>query len=192
MAFCKIEVFCFPSPFSLSVRMIVEKLHYVLPSCCPMNDSCVGFIHQGKENVVIKVPVSLFSHSTEHMVKGGFLGLEHWCKSGLLLTIETQMRIRSLEKWNSDYEVECCDSSLISVSSWLHVIILTWAMAEVTSCSKTWRATVLSEGSGLLAWKNLKTQVPGATAMFVSNLAQWKWINKLKWFALNLYHLCYK
>lgn len=75
MAFCKIEVFCFPFPFSLSVRMIMEKLHRVLPSGCPMNDSCGGFIYQGMENVVIKVSVSLFSHSREHMVKGGFLGL---------------------------------------------------------------------------------------------------------------------
>lgn len=85
MAFCKIEVFCFPSPFSLSVIVVLEKLHCVLPSCCHMNDTCVGFVHQDMENVVIKVPVSLFSHLTEHMVEGGFLDLDHWCKSGLLL-----------------------------------------------------------------------------------------------------------
>lgn len=85
MAFCKIEVFCFPSPFSLSVRVVMEKFHCVLPSCCHMNGTCVGFVHQGMENVVIKVPVSLFSHLTEHMVEGGFLDLDHWCKSGLLL-----------------------------------------------------------------------------------------------------------
>lgn len=77
MAFCKIEVFCFPSLFSLLVRMMMEKLHCVLPSCCPTNDSYVEFIHQGMENIVMKAPVSHFSHSTERIVKGGFLGLEH-------------------------------------------------------------------------------------------------------------------
>lgn len=77
MAFCKIEVFCFPFPFSLSVRVVVEKFHCVLPSCCHMNDTSVGFAHQDMENVVIEVPVSLFSHLTEHMVEGGLLDLDH-------------------------------------------------------------------------------------------------------------------
>lgn len=78
--------FCFPYLFSLSVRMIMEKLHCVLPSCYLMNDNYVVFIHQGTEDVVIKVPVCLFSHSIECMVKCGLLGLDHWCKPGLLLT----------------------------------------------------------------------------------------------------------
>lgn len=49
----------------------------------------------------------------------------------------------------------------VFLSSWLHMVILTWALAEVTSFSKTWKATMLSEGPGFLAWKNLSTQVLG-------------------------------
>lgn len=52
----------------------VEKLRCVLPSRCPMNDNWFGFIHQGGVggDVVIKVLLSLFSHSAECVVKGGW------------------------------------------------------------------------------------------------------------------------
>lgn len=78
MAFCKTEVFYFPSLFSLSIRIIMQKFHCVLLSCYLTNDNFIGFIHQGTEDIVIKkVPVCLFSQSIEHMVKFRFLGLEH-------------------------------------------------------------------------------------------------------------------
>lgn len=72
----------------------------------------------------------------------------------------------------------------------LHMVILTGAMAGVTSCSKTRKATVLSLALGSWLEKNLSTQVLGPTAVFRSDLAQWKWVSKLQWVVLNLYHLC--
>lgn len=142
MAFCKIEVFCFPSQFFLSVRMIMEKLHCVLPSCCPMNDSCAGFIHQGMENVVIKVPVSLLSHSTEHKVKGRFLSLEHRCKSGILLTWDC---------WNPDQNLsfgkreQCLEDWML------------WQFMDICALLASHGNSDLSNGRSHLLLQNLKS-----------------------------------
>lgn len=79
----------------------------------------LDFFHQDMENVVKKVPVSLFSHLTEHMVEDGLLDLDHWCKSGFCCC-GTQIGIKPLVKKKNFCKAECFDSTSICLSSYSH------------------------------------------------------------------------
>lgn len=101
-------------------------------------------------NVVIKVLLSLFSHSAERVVKGGYLGLERWCNTGLTLTWDCGKpdQNQAFGKGKGTFKVWCCELPL----SRGHAAP---GSSRVTPGPKAWRGAAPSEGFGLSAWKNL-------------------------------------